>query len=88
MREKPEAKQKNHNYAAKLAALPNVFENGLGQINAGAIKAASCVALWHLNESRRFFGEMALTEDLANAANLEMWLIEYCRRERAEVALH
>ena len=40
---------------------------------------------WHLNEARRFFGELALPAELANAARLDGWLIDYCRRERTSV---
>ena len=46
---------------------------------------ASRIAAWHLNESRRFFGELALPAELANAARLDSWLIEYCRRERTHL---
>lgn len=37
---------------------------------------------WHLSESRRFFGELALPDELADAARLDRWLIEYGKRER------
>lgn len=49
---------------------------------ADCFESASRIAAWHLNEARRFFGELALPAELADAARLDSWLIEYCRRER------
>jgi putative DNA primase/helicase len=64
--------------AARLAALFQVFEHrGLGQVSLEAMNSAWRVVLWHLRESQRFFGELALPEELMNAAKLEQWLIEY-----------
>ena len=37
---------------------------------------------WHLSESQRVFGELALPDELADAARLERWLIEHGARER------
>jgi putative DNA primase/helicase len=73
---------KSADNAARLAALFHVFEGGLGAINADAFERASLIAAWHLNESRRFFGEIALPIEMADAARLDRWLIEYCKRER------
>jgi putative DNA primase/helicase len=53
-----------------------------GAVGLAAFAGASRIAAWHLNESRRFFGELALPAELADAARLDSWLIEYCRRER------
>jgi putative DNA primase/helicase len=39
----------------------------------------------HLNEARRFFGELALPLNLANAARLDSWLLDYCQRERVSI---
>ena len=69
--------------AARLAALFQVFEHDMvGAVELEAFEGASRIAAWHLNESRRFFGELALPAELADAARLDSWLIEYCRRER------
>jgi putative DNA primase/helicase len=68
--------------AARLAALFHVFEGLGGDIGLDAFEGASRIAAWHLSESRRFFGELALPAELANAVRLDDWLIEYCRRER------
>ena len=37
---------------------------------------------WHLNESRRFFGELALPAEIADAVRLNDWLIQHCRRNK------
>jgi putative DNA primase/helicase len=77
---------KSADNAARLAALFQIFEHGLGDaIAPGVFEGASRIAAWHLNEARRFFGELALPAELANAARLDSWLIEYCRRERTHL---
>ena len=68
--------------AVRLAALFQVFEGGVGAVGADIFEGASRVAAWHLSEARRFFGELALPAELADAARLDAWLIDYCRRER------
>jgi putative DNA primase/helicase len=74
---------KSADNAVRLAALFHVFEHGMdGAVGLEAFEGASRIAAWHLNESRRFFGELALPAELANAARLDNWLIECCRRDR------
>nr|MBL8410214.1 DUF3987 domain-containing protein [Dechloromonas sp.] len=73
---------KSADNAARLAALFQMFGGGGGAISWDAFERASCITAWHLSEARRFFGELALPVGLANAARLDRWLIEYCRRER------
>jgi putative DNA primase/helicase len=69
--------------AARLAALFHVFERGMsGAVGLDCFESASRIVAWHLSESRRFFGELALPVELADAAKLDTWLAEYCRRER------
>lgn len=68
--------------AARLAALFHAFEGGGRAISVNAFASAARIVAWHLNESRRFFGELALPAELVNAARLDAWLIDYCRRER------
>ena len=71
--------------AVRLAALFQVFEHGMGgAIGADAFADASDIAAWHLSESRRFFGELALPPELADAARLDTWLIAHCKRERTQ----
>lgn len=76
---------KSADNAARLAALFHVFENGQGPISADAFERASQIALWHLHESRRFFGELALPAEMADAARLDRWLLEHCIRERTHL---
>jgi putative DNA primase/helicase len=73
---------KSADNVARLAALFQVFEHGIGAVEDDAIERASPIVAWHLSEARRFFGELALPAELADAARLDSWLIEYCKRGR------
>lgn len=73
---------KSADNAVRLATLFQIFEGGGGAIGADAFERASCITAWHLSEARRFFGELALPVELANAARLDKWLIEHGQRER------
>ncbi len=73
---------KSADNAARMAALFQVLENGLyGPIEHACFDAASRIVAWHLNESRRFYGELALPKELADAVRLDKWLIEHCRQK-------
>jgi putative DNA primase/helicase len=72
--------------AARMAALFHVFEHGTGgAVEPDAFEASSRIVAWHLNEARRFFGEMALPEELAGAARLDCWILAYCRLHRTSI---
>lgn len=71
--------------AARLAALFQVFDGVGGEVGLDAFEGAARIATWHLHESRRFFGELALPPELADATRLDRWLVEYCRRERTYI---
>lgn len=72
--------------AARLAALFHLFTHGAeGEVSETSFEGASRIAAWHLSEARRFFGDLALPVELANAVRLDAWLIEYGRRERKRV---
>jgi putative DNA primase/helicase len=74
--------------AARMAALFQAFEPGpVGAVGREAIEAASRIVAWHLNEARRFFGELALPEELMGAARLDCWLLTYCRENQTSVVL-
>lgn len=74
---------KSADNAARLAALFQQFEHGMGgAIGLDSFERASRITAWHLSEARRFFGELALPAELADAARLDSWLIEHCRQER------
>jgi putative DNA primase/helicase len=70
--------------AARLAALFHVFEGSIGPIGLDAMESGARIAAWHLNEARRFLGELAMPVELANPARLESWLLDYCRREATD----
>jgi putative DNA primase/helicase len=71
---------KSADNAARLAALFHIFEGGVGPISYEAFVGASQICAWHLNESRRFFGELALPAELADAARLDCWLLDHCQK--------
>ena len=74
---------KSADNAVRLAALFQIFEHGTGgAVGLDCFESASRIAAWHLNESRRFFGELALPVELANAVRLDTWLSAYCTREQ------
>lgn len=74
---------KSADNAARLGALFQQFEHGMGgAIGLDSFERASLITAWHLNEARRFFGELALPAELADAARLDSWLIEHCRKGR------
>jgi putative DNA primase/helicase len=67
--------------AVRIAALFHIFNKHEGTICLECFEG-SRTAAWHLNESRRFFGELALPTELRDAAKLNDWLVGYCQRER------
>jgi putative DNA primase/helicase len=74
---------KSADNAARLGALFQMFEHGTGDaVGADCFERARRIVAWHLSESRRFFGELALPVELADAARLDSWLIAHCQRER------
>ncbi len=77
---------KSADNAARLAALFQVFEHGTaGAIGPEAFEGASRIAAWHLNEARRFFGELAYRRNWRTRRGWIAWLIEHCRRERTHL---
>ena len=72
---------KSADNAVRIAALFQIFEYGMGgAIGLDCFERASRIAAWHLNESRRFFGELARPVELTSAERLDSWMIDYCRR--------
>ncbi|MDR2166071.1 MAG: DUF3987 domain-containing protein [Zoogloeaceae bacterium] len=67
--------------AARLAGLFCLFERGGDAIEPEHMQSAAGIVAWHLSEARRFFGEMVLPVELADAARFDKWLLDYCRRE-------
>nr|VFJ66492.1 MAG: Protein of unknown function (DUF3987) [Candidatus Kentron sp. DK]VFJ67915.1 MAG: Protein of unknown function (DUF3987) [Candidatus Kentron sp. DK] len=75
---------KSADNAARISAILHIFEHGPGTIPPAAMESASRIAAWCLNEARRFFGELALPMELADAARLGDWLIRYCRERQVD----
>lgn len=72
---------KSADNAARLAALFHIFEHGSGAVSLDAMEAGCMVAAWHLHESRRFFGEVAMPTELSDAMRVIRWAVEYCRAQ-------
>ena len=64
--------------AARLAAIFHVFEHGVGPICKDCFCRAAIVVDWYVQESKRFFGEIALPEEQLRMIRLNAWLIRYC----------
>ena len=71
--------------AARLACQFHIFSGDAGAISLDAFEAASRITAWHLNEARHFFGGLALPQELADAARLDGWMLDYCRRHKTAV---
>ncbi len=72
--------------AARIAGLLQLFEHGMaGAVGLAAFEGASRIAAWHLHEARRFYGELALPEEQADAVRLDCWLINYGKREKTNI---
>jgi len=77
---------KSADNAARLAALFQQFEHGMGgAIGLDSFERASRITAWHLSESRRFFCELALPVEMADVARLDSWLIEHCQHGRTHI---
>lgn len=72
---------KSADNAARLAGIFHIVNGGdtLDPINSATMRVACELASWYLYESRRFFGELALPEDLSHAVMLDAWLIKHCQ---------
>lgn len=70
--------------AARLAALFHTFSGDIGPISLDNMESAARVTLWHLTEAKRFLGELAMPPELANPARLEVWMLDYCKRENTD----
>jgi putative DNA primase/helicase len=72
--------------AARIATLFQLFEYGVGgAVGLAAFEGASRIAAWHLHEARRFYGELALPEEQADAVRLDSWLLDYCKRGKTNI---
>lgn len=74
--------------AARLACLFHLFEFGCeGEVSEESFDRASLIIFWHLEEAQRFFGELALPQELINVKLLDEWLISHCIKEKKEKIL-
>jgi len=72
--------------AARIATLFQIFEHGSGgAVGLTAFEGASRIAAWCLHEARRFYGELALPEEQADAAQLDSWLLDYYQKEKTNI---
>lgn len=76
---------KSADNAARLAALFQVFEGAGGAVGLDSFNSASQIARWHLDEARRFFGELALPVGLVDATRLDAWLLAHCQRQSTDL---
>lgn len=65
--------------AARLAALFQMFEHGMGEISADSFESASAIVAWHLHEARRFLSQMSLKSETKNLIKIDKWLIRQYR---------
>ena len=71
--------------AVRIAVHLQMFcEPNSDEINQDYFYRASIIAEWHLNESRRFFGELALSPDAARVIQLDKFLVKYCKDHQTE----
>lgn len=70
--------------AVRLAALFHMMCSNCSSssIEVDHIVSGCRIAAWHLNESRRFFGELSVPPEMSAVARLEAWLINECRQKR------
>ena len=69
---------KSADNVARLAGLFEKFNpNGGTSISQDSLQRAAQICAWHLEEARRFLGELVLPQDLSDAFRLEKWLVIY-----------
>jgi hypothetical protein len=71
---------KSADNAARLAALFHFFENGVGAISGESVRQASRLSKWYLDEALRILAGFSLPKELADAAKLDMWITDYCKK--------
>jgi len=67
--------------AVRIAANFHAFTSfGKGnRVGRDMMNAGANLALWHLYESQRFFNELAVSPEEANAITLDAWMVDRCR---------
>ncbi len=88
LRDVRDVASKTADNATRLAAIFQFFEDGSLVIGLDSMKSGCEIAAWHLNESRRFFGEIALPEELADIIRLDSWLINFSvKKQSADISI-
>ena len=67
---------------ARLAALFHYFEHGKTPICEDCLNRAAVIVLWHLNEAKRFFDDIATPPEQIRLKKLDNWLIGKAQNER------
>ncbi|MCF6199420.1 MAG: DUF3987 domain-containing protein [Hyphomicrobiaceae bacterium] len=71
--------------AARLAALFHLFELGpYGEISLEQMEGATRIAAWHLNEAKRFFGGLTLSDENRQLVELSAWLVGNCQKNNGQ----
>lgn len=68
--------------AARLAALFQFFAKGATSIGPKAMEAAVALMRWYLHEALRFFGELSLPAQVADAVRLDEWIKDYLKENQ------
>lgn len=70
--------------AARLAGLFHLYENGLGgDIDEDNMERAIQIIDWHLEEARRLFARVSLSQLRKNVLDLDQWLLARCSEKGA-----
>jgi putative DNA primase/helicase len=76
---------KSADNAARIAGLLHLYQHGLvGRVTADEMRCGLALALWHLNESKRYFTKAKTDEKTLLAARLEQWLMTYCIEQQTD----
>jgi hypothetical protein len=68
--------------AVRMAAQFQIFIDGAvgNDVSLENFQAAGAIVEWHLNEARRYFGFIKMSQEQKDAITLDDWLIDYCRK--------
>ena len=69
--------------AARLAALFQMFESGIGDVSFESMEFATKIVAWHLFEARRIFSQLTLQAKDKKLIAIDQWLMRQCRQSGA-----
>lgn len=67
---------------ARLAALFHYFEHGKTPICEDCLNRAAMIVLWHLNEAKRFFNDIATPPEQIRLQKLDKWIIREAKTKQ------